>query len=81
MPPTWEQLLSGIGVAVPLRSQRQLGTAPRHVRSWSDDWADEWAAIVQRLRVESGMSWREASAWTALAATCAAAVTHPGLLH
>jgi hypothetical protein len=53
--PTWEQLLTGVGT-VP--ATRTLGS-PRHA-AWSGSQL-----------VDDAMSWREATAWSAVAVSCA----------
>jgi hypothetical protein len=89
--PTWEQLLTGVGLgaAVPLQGRYAWWSAPapRHVRSWpasggiraghgTDEWSDEWAAIVRELQLDPGMGWREAWTWTSLATGCALVASH-----
>jgi hypothetical protein len=79
--PTWEQLLSGAGTGTRGRpTWRFAPVPPRHVRAWpedgspdwSADWEHRWAGLARELCLGTGMSWREAWAWTALAAACAA---------
>jgi len=82
--PTWEQLLGGVGAGVRARpAWRFAAGTPRHVRAWHEagsadwaaDWEDRWAGLARELRLDTGMSWREAWAWTALATACAAAAS------
>jgi hypothetical protein len=88
--PTWEQLLTGVGVRA--RPVWRFATAtPRHVRAlpvdwsmawsadwsvdWSVDWDARWCELVRELRVDTSMSWTEAWAWAVVATACAAAAS------
>jgi hypothetical protein len=83
--PTWEQLLNGprVGTGVGVRVRLPLGRwpGPRHVRSWPDAGAEEWARLARELGLEPAMTWREAWGWTVLAtAGAVVAVRAGGLL-
>jgi hypothetical protein len=79
--PTWEQLLTGVGVGATVRGRpmwRFAAPTPRHVRV---DWEARWAELVRELRRDTSMPWGEAWAWTLVAAACAAtASSATGLL-
>jgi hypothetical protein len=41
--PTWEQLVSGVGLGVAARPPWRLGTpTARHAGAWSGEWTDDW---------------------------------------
>jgi hypothetical protein len=88
--PTWEQLLTGVGVrARPI--WRSAAATPRHVRAWpvdwpvdwwdwsaarEADWEGRWAELVRELRADTSMSWTAAWAWALVATACAAAASY-----